>query len=636
MATVLVVMLASCWWLVRLLDARTQERAMVQQTLQADLWARMLSARMEAHQRLLSSIAQGVHTSLLDKPEVLDALMQQDGSMLRLFDSLHVALPSGSVTHHGAVGKTATIELSGRDALRRTLSEGKPTVSLVRAEEDAQHLRVLLTVPIRQATGAVSGVLAAVVKLPLAALLPEPTPPESGVQYMLLDSDGLVLAHSDAAKRWQNIQSLVAPHGAQWQLLSQPSTANADTQMWGDIMATRVGLPLPQWQAVVLRDTRADLIWHQPLPVWIWLGLATGVLALLGIAGAALSQYLRGPYWRADAATGAVAQSDTQNMPALGDLAAASADAQQPPAQAQARAMFEAVSAAMLLENDGAVTLATPQVGVLLGYFGGDLQQLSWGEAFETPECFARVRQALAAVGSFEGTLCLRKKDGDTAQIHALAWTPSQLPAATVWRLQVPWVQARPMPLPDVQQAWRDPLTRLPNREAFMWGLQSWVSDSILMYRAESAAAQPRMPMQGCLLFVDVDHLGQLNEVTSREMGNQILRHVARILASYTEPLGRVARLGGDEFAVLLPGVSLVHAQGIGQALCDAVWRWQPSWQGERHWVTISVGVVSVDAQRHTPQQALRAADMACYEAKRRGRCQVAMGQISTQPRQEV
>lgn len=184
--------------------------------------------------------------------------------------------------------------------------------------------------------------------------------------------------------------------------------------------------------------------------------------------------------------------------------------------------------------------------------------------------------------------------------------------------------------MPDAAHAARDSLTGLSGREAFLWNMQSWVVASMPVH-AGNGQAQEQMPAQGCVLFADLDHLGMLNESTSRDMGNQVLAHVARLLSSYLQPLGDVARLGGDEFVVLLPGVSLAHAQCIGQALCDAVWQWQPSWHGERYWISISVGVVAVDAQRHAPEEALRAADMACYEAKRRGRCQVAVGQISAQ-----
>lgn len=614
--------------LVRTFDARTQERLQAHQTMEADLWARMLTARMEAHQRLLTSIAQGMHSSLLDKPAVLDALMQQDGSMLRLFDSLHVALPTGSVSHHGAVGAAAEIDVPGVDALRRTIAEGKPFITHLPVTDDNQHLHVLLSVPMRRDDGRVSGALAAMVKLPLAALMPQPAT-ASHVQYMVLDSEGLVLVHSDEAQRWKSINDLVGPYVPQWQTLSQPSAVNADTQQWGTLLTSRVGLPLPQWQVVILRDMSADLMLEQGVPLSLW-----GTLALAGVALTALAAWLLWGWlapWphrdRAALARGVTVQANEDELPE-----AALAD--QPPKTyglpAGAMAMLQAIPSAMLLEQNGRIAQLTPQACTILGYFGAADECPGLDELFTDRSALANVRSSLLELGSFEGQVAWLKKDGDAVWLDALAWTPAQQADMTVWRLQLPWRQPRSMPLPEQEHAWRDALTGLPNREAFLWGLQSWISDSLPgdKLRKPPHAA---MPAQACVLFVDLDHLGMMNETTSREMGNQMLRHVGRLMADYVQALGDVARLGGDEFAVLLPGVSLAHAQAIGQALCDAVWHWQPSWEGERHWVSISVGIVAVDAQRHSPQQALRAADMACYEAKRRGRCQVAVGQISAQ-----
>lgn len=615
--------------LVRTFDAQTQTRLQAHQTLEADLWARMLTARMEAHQRLLTSIAQGMHTSLLDKPAVLDALMQQDGSMLRLFESLHVALPSGSVSHHGAVGAAAEIDVPGVDALRRTIAEGKPFITHLPITDDNQHLHVLLSVPMRQDDGTVSGALAAMVKLPLAALMPQAST-DSPVQYMVLDSDGLVLVHSDEAQRWKNIKDLVGPYGAQWQALSQPSAMNADTQQWGTLLTSRVGLPLPQWQVVILRDMSADLMLQQGVPLSLW-----GTLAVAGMALTALAAWL---LW------GWLAPWPHRERTArVQDVAAEPADAAQAQVRAAdgpalmhglpvgAMAMLQAVPSAMLLEQKGQITQLTPQASSILGYWGAAETFPSFDTLCTDAHTLAQVRSSLVELGSFEGNVTWRKKDGDTVVLAALAWTPAQPSDVTVWRLQLPWRQPRSMPLPEQEHAWCDALTGLPNREAFLWGLQSWISDSMPSEKKRTPLRVP-VPAQGCVLFVDLDHLGMMNETTSRNMGNHLLRHVGRLMADYVQPLGDVARLGGDEFAVLLPGVSLVHAQAIGQALCDAVWQWQPSWEGERHWVSISIGIVAVDALRHTPQQALRAADMACYEAKRRGRCQVAVGQISAHP----
>ena len=631
---VLAAMLLCALGLVRVLDARTQERLAAHQTQDADLWARMLTARMETHQRLLTAIAEGMHTSLLDNPAVLDALMQQDGSMLRIFDSLHVALPAGGLTHHGAVGAVTEIDSQGLDGLRRTISEGKPFVTHVPVLDDSQHLRVLLSVPMRREDGQVSGALAAIVKLPLAALMPDTAAPLQNVQYMLIGNDGLVLAHSDAMQRGKNLNDLALGHEKAWLALSNPSAANADTQQWGHFLVSRVGLPLPQWQVVIWRDTSADLLVDQGLPVRVWaaLGAAAALLSLL--ATALLWGWLapwpgRGGGAQPAAHGQEAAAQEVQKTQAALDYA------QRLSLQAGAMAMFEAVPSAMLLEHEGRITLATPQVAVMLGYFGVETAQPTMEQLFDSQAALEVGRHTLVDLGSFEGAVQLRKKDGDVVLVDALAWIPSQLSSATVWRLQLPWRLRSSLPLPDNENAWRDDLTGMPNRDAFMWELQSWVTDS-LQSESTGGSLSTGMPTQGCLLFADLDHLGMMNATTSRDMGNKMLRHVGRLIASYTQPVGNVARLGGDEFAVLLPGISLAHAQGVGQALCDAVWRWQPSWGGERHWVSISVGIVAMDAQRHPPQQAVRAADMACYEAKRRGRCQVAVGQIAAQPSLET
>ncbi len=628
-ALVLTVAAFGAWCLVQVVDARTQERLMAQQNTEADLWARMLTARMEAQQRLLVSIAQGMHTSLLDKPAVLDALMQQEGSTLRLFDSLHVALPSGSITHHGLGGAVVEIDTNGVEALRRTIAEGKPNVVQIQTPEDASHLRVLLTVPMRRADGAVAGALAAVSKLPLATLIPEPLGAVPGLQYVLLDPDGVVLAHSDVTQRWKHARELWEAHWAEWQSLSKPSAASAQTVAWGARLVTRVGLPLPQWQAVILRDMSGDMLGNQGLPVQTWLMLGLGLAILTALAVWALWGWLA-PWPRHAGA--AVAPGTAEGLVAHrhGEPGGVVAEADTPPV-AGTLAMLDNVPVAMLLEQDGRVQVATPQVGVILGYFPSEGSVLALDHLFENPQALAAVRHALVDLGGFEGLVQLRKKDGDWVWVEVLAWTPDRAPDSTVWRLRLPWRQGRSVPSWPVEaHAWRDGLTGLPNREAFMWSLQSWVTDSLQPPKALADSAVARVPTQGCVLFVDVDHLGMMNEVTSRDMGNKMLRHIGRLLHSHVQPLGDVARLGGDEFAVLLPGLSLAHAQGVAQALCDAVWRWQPSWGGERHWVSVSVGVVAVDALRHAPQEAVRGADMACYEAKRRGRCQVAVGQVST------
>ena len=631
LALVMTAMLVAGCLLVQVVDERSQTRLIEEQTTRADLWARMLTARMEAHQRLLTSIAQGMHSSLLDKPAVLDALMQQDGSMLRLFESLHVALPNGSISHHGQVGAPVDIDSFGRDGLRHTLSEGKPAVTYLQQSEDTQHLRVLLSVPMRDMQGNLAGALAAIVKLPLAALLPEQESRPTEAGYLLVASDGMVLVHSDPAQRWGSMQDLMGKYWTQWQELSDPATAHADTRQWETMLITRVGLPLPQWQAVVVQAKSADMTLQQlPAVLWWWLGGSALALSLLGgaLVWFWLGLRLAGtPALLPLLQDGVSEESDTQSAGRSTDLPADLL----PGPQAQAMALLEATPFSLMLEQDGHIRMATSQLVAVLGYAFAEDEPVPLELLFGDARVLQHIRAELVSQGSYEGVVTLRKRDGDMVQLEALAWTPSSLHGAVVWQLRLPWRMHPRAPLPGDPKAWRDGLTGLPNREAFVWGLQSWINESVAV-KGRTGSSSKRlttMPTQGCVLFADIDHLGMINESISREMRDKVLRHVGRLIAAHTQPLGDVARLGGDEFAVLLPGISLAHAQVVAQALCDATWRWQPSWSGERHWVSISIGVVAADTTRHAANDIQRAADMACYEAKRRGRCQVAAGQVA-------
>ncbi|MNV72871.1 putative diguanylate cyclase YegE [compost metagenome] len=124
------------------------------------------------------------------------------------------------------------------------------------------------------------------------------------------------------------------------------------------------------------------------------------------------------------------------------------------------------------------------------------------------------------------------------------------------------------------------------------------------------------------LLFIDMDHFAAVNDVGGHQAGDALLRHFARLLETLVRQPGTVARLGGDEFAVLLPDASAREGRAQADQLCEATSAWEASYQGQRYWLGVSIGMVVLDAQS-TMAALLHAADMACYAAKRQGRGRV-------------
>ena len=101
-----------------------------------------------------------------------------------------------------------------------------------------------------------------------------------------------------------------------------------------------------------------------------------------------------------------------------------------------------------------------------------------------------------------------------------------------------------------------------------------------------------------------------------------MLRHVARLLETQVRQSGWAARLGG-RFAVVLPGCSSAMAWPWPSS-CAPQCRAGARLPGRSFTLGVSIGMVALDDGLQDVAAVLHAADMACYDAKRAGRNQVA------------
>ncbi|MBX2856182.1 MAG: bifunctional diguanylate cyclase/phosphodiesterase [Rhodobacteraceae bacterium] len=124
------------------------------------------------------------------------------------------------------------------------------------------------------------------------------------------------------------------------------------------------------------------------------------------------------------------------------------------------------------------------------------------------------------------------------------------------------------------------------------------------------------------LLFIDVDHFKQINDTYGHEVGDQLLRHIARLLIdAVRSEVDCVGRYGGDEFVVVCCGVdheTLIAVSNRIEAACKEPFRYG----GVMLTPSLSIGAY-FSVKNDNQQSALRAADLAVYEAKRRGRGQM-------------
>ena len=158
-----------------------------------------------------------------------------------------------------------------------------------------------------------------------------------------------------------------------------------------------------------------------------------------------------------------------------------------------------------------------------------------------------------------------------------------------------------------------DDLTGLLNRRAFFARAEA----------ARTLSLRLRQPIT--LLMLDIDHFKQLNDRFGHATGDEALVKFAATCREALRGHDILGRLGGEEFALALPGTDLDGAIRAAERLRQGVFDTRLLTCGNSYTMTVSIGVVLIDADEDLPTGLARA-DNALYEAKRNGRNRVEVG----------
>jgi diguanylate cyclase (GGDEF)-like protein/PAS domain S-box-containing protein len=161
-----------------------------------------------------------------------------------------------------------------------------------------------------------------------------------------------------------------------------------------------------------------------------------------------------------------------------------------------------------------------------------------------------------------------------------------------------------------LHEAFHDSLTGLPNRVLFVDRL------GVLLDRARHG----KSPKPFAVLFLDVDRFKYVNDSLGHLAGDEFLIEIGRRLQSCLSESDTIARHGGDEFTILLDNVPGAWAV---QAACEKIQKTiaQPMiWQGQEIYSSVSIGSTISTLVYERPDEMVRDADTALYQAKSRGR----------------
>ncbi|QGZ54116.1 EAL domain-containing protein [Paraburkholderia acidiphila] len=166
-------------------------------------------------------------------------------------------------------------------------------------------------------------------------------------------------------------------------------------------------------------------------------------------------------------------------------------------------------------------------------------------------------------------------------------------------------------------QATHDELTDIYNRREFERRLAALLDDG--------GSAQPGQPGQPghAVMFLDLDQFKVVNDTCGHSTGDELIRQVCRVLKSELRGEDIIARLGGDEFGVVLPHCTAAHASMLAENLRAGIAAIRFTGAGRIVQTSVSIGLVGDAAGLLSVKEVMKAADVACYMAKKKGRNRV-------------
>lgn len=161
--------------------------------------------------------------------------------------------------------------------------------------------------------------------------------------------------------------------------------------------------------------------------------------------------------------------------------------------------------------------------------------------------------------------------------------------------------------------AFYDQLTQLPNRRLMLDRLR------------QALATSTRSGLSGALLFLDLDHFKTLNDTQGHDVGDILLQQVAARLTAGVRDVDTVARIGGDEFVILLESLSEepIEAAAKTKVIAEKIilsLKKPYHLNALNYRNTASIGATLFMGREQQPEELLKQADIAMYQAKTSGR----------------
>lgn len=599
-----------------------------QQADETEMLAKLMASKLEQSQKVLSTLAEASAPWVQGPWPQPPPLLDQGLAATRYFDSLVFARDAQVFRRH--VRETGEgdegVEPAERDLLRRVMVDGKPQVS----EPFKSTLggpSIALGIPLRDKQGAVQGAMAGVLRLQSQSLLPVSlaiTPPDSG-QLVVMTAAGVLISHPDPTRILGTPQEdgVLAQALQLWRdRIARGGVLGAQSWWLTPHLVSVAPIPAARWLVVrVMQHDQGLQVWGRQWRTWWW--LAVMPLALAAVAWLWLWRHTRRfsqlvaktPMPMALAAASGPAQDEIDRIDIhLRELCRQrdSLTVQLQQQQQLAEGVLAHARFSFLLLQGDKIQQVSQALAHLLGYsrqdlLGHSVHMLAMADQ-DFEQAWERLAPELARLGSAETSVVLRHQSGAPVMVSLHLVAIAEAEPVLCWC----FVRAGQARVAAQSLSRMDKLTLLPDYEALLLHLTA-----LLQARREGLdQSSPGAPV---LFYVNVDNMSAINALAGHAQGDLVLQHVARQLQLLQPFQGYAARVAGDKFALVLRQCSPEKAHELATQLCETLQNWQPELRSKHFVVTVSIGLLQIDASFADALQAVRAADMASYSAKRQG-----------------
>ncbi|MBF0382087.1 MAG: diguanylate cyclase [Magnetococcales bacterium] len=257
----------------------------------------------------------------------------------------------------------------------------------------------------------------------------------------------------------------------------------------------------------------------------------------------------------------------------------------------------------VVTDRNEEIVLVNPAAERLLGKSGPELKKNGFRSIIDNPEHFAAI---------------LEDNLKSVPDIVVYNSRMLQIQATTIYSNEKSMVGSAAL-IRDVTQEKKlenelrylsttDALTKLFNRRQF---------DVVL--DEEFKRAKRYGLVLGLLLF-DVDHFKKFNDTYGHDQGDRVLQAIGKVMNSHFRDIDHPCRYGGEEFCAVLPSTGLEGVKNVAERLREKI----SDMRVDGLQVHISIGVaIYPNSGANSPDEMLKLADEALYQAKEQGRNRV-------------